>query len=801
MLYGVSDTQRYIDDVTRYIDDVVRYTSDVTRYIGDVENSSQKERFYASLKEKFYKMTLCQSRLEMFTDTDKNIRHLGPPFWVGPGAKIVFIRNTRANIIHEKIQALDRGRDRMKYSDKELEQLRTDGMKLLEPDRKTQQGSSSHQGYVCPLCGSGTGPNGTGMSAANKDKPQYLTCWACREIDHADIFEIIGRRDGISTFPEQIERVAELLGYQQNGEVQKLSAGNRRKRTEQGTAEDTPADYTEYYKQTNARLAETDYHRGISLETLNRYHVGYDPAWRHPKVSDAVPMSPRLIIPTSASSYLARDTRPDAEVQPEAKPYTKSKVGKVHNFNEAALSRSYDRPVFVVESELDALSIIDVGGVAVGLGGVGNVERIAEAIQSNRRHGNSFIIWTDADKAGQKAAEGLQKKLVELSIPCAIGTPLRGCKDANEALMADRAEFEISLHQVEADAMAEIEKQREQNQSKLQAQSSAASMDAFVEWVKLGTPIYPTGFRELDALLDGGLQPGLTCIGSISSGGKTTLTLQIADHVAEAGDDVLYFSLEMGRNELIAKSLSRLTMAYSLAQDAVSDSASTTREIMNGRWYTGYSKEKLTLIQQAEGSYRKYAQHLYIHEGVGEIGVNEIHSQTEQFIEVMGTKPLIVIDYLQILAPAIDPRASDKQNVDKAVLELKRMARDLEIPILVVTSYNRANYDNPVNMASAKESGGIEYVFDTILGLQQDGMDYQDGESDAKRTARVRKLRQNNEERFKQGKPVKMQVKVLKQRNGVRSICNLNMWAKYNYFEDVSQSKPAGSAGWKKVEI
>ena len=692
----------------------------------------------------------------------------------------------------------------MKYSDSELDQLRLEGLRLLEPDRKTQQGSCSHQGYVCPICGSGTGPNGTGMSAANKDKPQYLTCWACREIEHADIFEIIGKRDGISTFPEQIERVAELLGYQGAGSYPAKAGKGRRNAAAPAAQTETKqesADYTEYYRQVSSRLTETDYHRGISLETLNRFQVGFDPEWRHPKVPETVPASPRLIIPTSASSYLARDTRPDTEVPQEAKPYTKSKVGKVHNFNEAALLRSYDQPVFVVESELDALSIIDVGGVAVGLGGVGNVERMAEAIQSNRRHGNSFIIWTDTDKAGQKAAEGLQKKLVELSIPCAIGTPLIGHKDANEALIADRAEFEIFLQQVKADAMAEIEKQREKNRSCLRAQSTAAAMDSFVEHVKLGTPIYPTGFKDLDMLLDGGLQPGLTCIGSISSGGKTTLTLQIADHVAAAEDDVLYFSLEMGRNELIAKSLSRLTMTCNRAQDKSSDQASTTREILNGRWYSGYTKEKLELIQQAENSYRKYTEHLYIYEGVGEIGVNEIRSQTEQFMEIMETKPLVVIDYLQILAPAIDPRASDKQNIDKAVLELKRMARDLEIPILVVTSYNRANYDNPVNMASAKESGGIEYVFDTILGLQQDGMDYQDGESDQKRTARVRKLRRENEERFRQGKPVKMQVKVLKQRNGVRSSCHLDMWAKYNYFEDIPQSKSTASDGWKKIEV
>ena len=82
-----------------------------------------------------------------------------------------------------------------------------------------------------------------------------------------------------------------------------------------------------------------------------------------------------------------------------------------------------------------------------------------------------------------------------------------------------------------------------------------------------------------------------------------------------------------------------------------------------------------------------------------------------------GKKPVVIIDYLQILAPCLD-RATDKQNTDKAVLELKRLSRDSKTPVIAVSSFNRASYDAPVTMAAFKESGAIEYSSDVLIGLQ-----------------------------------------------------------------------------------
>ena len=99
------------------------------------------------------------------------------------------------------------------------------------------------------------------------------------------------------------------------------------------------------------------------------------------------------------------------------------------------------------------------------------------------------------------------------------------------------------------------------------------------------TPVISTGFEILDDKLDGGLYPGLYVIGAISSLGKTTLVLQIADQIAKAGQDVLFFSLEMARNELMAKSISRQTYINTLATSGAAENAKTTRGILTGKRY------------------------------------------------------------------------------------------------------------------------------------------------------------------------------------------------------------------------
>ena len=131
-------------------------------------------------------------------------------------------------------------------------------------------------------------------------------------------------------------------------------------------------------------------------------------------------------------------------------------------------------------------------------------------------------------------------------------------------------------------------------------------------------------------------------------------------------------------------------------------------------------------------------------------------------------KPVVVIDYVQILAPA-DIRATDKQNTDKAVLELKRISRDFKLPILGISSFNRTSYKEAVTMSAFKESGSLEYGSDVLIGLQLKGTGADNFDVNA----------------AKQVDPRQIELVILKNRNGATGAhLDFNYYAKFNYFDE-----------------
>ena len=103
-----------------------------------------------------------------------------------------------------------------------------------------------------------------------------------------------------------------------------------------------------------------------------------------------------------------------------------------------------------------------------------------------------------------------------------------------------------------------------------------------------------------------------------------------------------------------------------------------------------------------------------------ELGARELRAAVAEHLRQRGERPVVMVDYLQILKPD-DPRATDKQNTDRAVVELKRISRDFDLPVVAVSSFNRDNYRAAVCMEAFKESGAVEYSSDVLLGMQLEG--------------------------------------------------------------------------------
>ena len=194
--------------------------------------------------------------------------------------------------------------------------------------------------------------------------------------------------------------------------------------------------------------------------------------------------------------------------------------------------------------------------------------------------------------------------------------------------------------------------------------------------------------------------------------------------------------------------------------------AKTVRGVTAGKRYEKYSNTEKDLITNAVQAYSGYAKHIYITEGVGDLGVQQIRETVEKHTRYTGNTPLVIVDYLQILAPA-NERATDKQNTDKAVMELKRISRDFKTPVIGISSFNRDNYKNAVSMQAFKESGAIEYSSDILIGLQLKGA----GDKDFDPTEAKKK------------NPREIELVILKNRNGQTGAkVPFEFYPMFNYF-------------------
>lgn len=603
-------------------------------------------------------------------------------------------------------------------------------------------------------------------------KQQRCHCFACNAT--YDIFDLIGMDYGLTDSKDIFNKAYELYGLKIDEKADKpvkVSTGDNKPQKK-------PEEKMDYYQKARAALTEDSpaakyiCDRGISLKTAAAFWLGYDESYNTFNIDNDGQYSfaqwRALIIPTGRDSFIARNIdRPQA---PEKKNRYRKK-GASLIFNSKALYNA-DKPIFVVEGEIDALSIIEAGGQAIGLGSTSNIRQLMEIIEKQKPT-QTLILALDKDEEGQKAETDLANLLTGFNIPYYKYNITGAAKDANEALQIDREGFIEVIKEAEGAEKAQLEAQAEATREEYLKTSAAATIQDFINGINasINTPAISTGFDDLDSILDGGLYEGLYIMGAISSLGKTTLALQIADNLAKGGHDVLIFSLEMSKHELIAKSISRLT--YLLADNK--QDAKTTRGITTGSRYASYSQNVKALINMSISRYREYAQHIFIHEGIGDIGVTRVKEIVEQHIEITGNKPVVIIDYVQILAP-YDMRSTDKQNTDKAVLELKRLSRDFKIPVLGISSFNRDSYKSggginqgKVSMTDFKESGALEYSADVLLGLEFVGA----GDKNY------------DEKEEKKKDPRQIRLVVLKNRNGKPWVSTtFDFYSRFNYFSE-----------------
>ncbi|WP_335933154.1 JAB domain-containing protein [Fusobacterium polymorphum] len=281
-------------------------------------------------------------------------------------------------------------------------------------------------------------------------KGNICNCFACGE--KYNIFSLVGMEYNLKGFKEQKEKVIEL--YKNKELIQDINATIYSKKNTKVELESAPQQketkerkYPEldyYYLECKKRISETDYlqRRGISIEVQDRYNIGYDPNFKNNTWK-------AIIIPTTHYSFTARNTDINSEDRLR-------KVGKSEIFNYWELEQNKKENFYIVEGEIDALSIAEVGKKAIALGSVNNVNLFISKLK-NDLPGNKFYLMLDNDEQGIKAQEELYNKMKELNLNIENTKVLDKYKDPNEFLVADRNNFIKALNELEINKVITVE--------------------------------------------------------------------------------------------------------------------------------------------------------------------------------------------------------------------------------------------------------------------------------------------------------------------------------------------------------
>lgn len=490
-------------------------------------------------------------------------------------------------------------------------------------------------------------------SMGYNEKNQTVHCFACGAT--YDIFDLVGQEENLTDFPSKMKAVNRRYG---GGEVIRV------------TAKPTQAFR---YKEGGGRSDPYFTGRGLSDETVRRFGLVVENGY--------------AVLPVFVDGVCRSVCR--RAIDPAVEPRYQNSRGAMQLWNSAAMERAAGKALFVTEGIFDALSLEELGFPAVALCGAANTGKLVQKIDEYVPVAwpERVILAGDADAAGQGMNEKLREQLTARGIACAVLALPDGCKDVNEALVQNRDALQAACE-------AAIAPQTVQEQLTLE--------DEFLAYLgrRGGAAVMSTGIAGLDKALDGGLHAGLTVLGAVSSMGKTSLMLQMADTLAAAGRNVLFITVEMSRMELIAKS-------------AVRGTKERARPLLDGKLPEEKVRGLISAYRQKTGGrVELWEPDVPLTPAFLDEKVSAFCAQHES--------PVLFLDYLQLVAPA---RAgmTEKQTADAAVAMLKQLARRYDMPVMAASSLNREAYrpgSAEPGLSAFKESGSVEYSADLLLVLK-----------------------------------------------------------------------------------
>ncbi len=231
----------------------------------------------------------------------------------------------------------------------------------------------------------------------------------------------------------------------------------------------------------------------------------------------------------------------------------------------------------------------------------------------------------------------------------------------------------------------------------------AESFDRLDELHKKGTGLrgIATGFADLDKKLSGMQQANLLILAARPSVGKTTLAMNIAQHIAiKEKKPVGIFSLEMSKAQLVD---------LMLASQSDVDAWKITTGNLTENDFESISTSMAILAEAP----------IYIDDTPG-ISIMEMRTKARRLQMEHGLQ-ILIVDYLQLVRGRnLENRVQEVSEISQA---LKNLARELNIPVLAISQLSRAVESRQTKipqLADLRESGAIEQDADVVMFLYRE---------------------------------------------------------------------------------
>ncbi|MCH2175826.1 MAG: replicative DNA helicase [Lentisphaeria bacterium] len=265
----------------------------------------------------------------------------------------------------------------------------------------------------------------------------------------------------------------------------------------------------------------------------------------------------------------------------------------------------------------------------------------------------------------------------------------------------------------------------------------------------LNTMGLPTGFHQLDKLITG-LRPGeMFVLAARPSIGKTTFAMNVAQNVARAGFPVAVFSLEMGAEQVAMRMIcSEAKVNLGSVRDGT-----LTAEDWQDRIYPAV--QRLSEMK------------IFI-DDTPQITSMDLRQKSRRLKRDHDIQ-FIMIDYLQLMrAVGMNKNSNREQEVARMSSDIKALARELQVPIMILAQLNRAAEGGvQPKISNLRESGSIEQDADVV------GLLHRERETDSKEVA----------ENVAQGGAIDSQLIIAKHRNGPTGVVPLSFYPRFTLFD------------------